>query len=240
MADTKTSALPTLTGANVASGDIIPIDDISATTLKGITAAELALGLGGRRVPHVSATWYSLAAELTMSDRYTTGIDSTAGRIWLMYLPYVRGALEGLGIEVTTAGEAGSKIRLGAYAVAAGGGVGASYDALVGANLADSGQLAADTTGFKSVTGLSVAIPAEGLWLSYVGQSFATTAPTVKCIDYNNAAYGPAANASSTDYRGGAIATTGATGALPGSLTGFVNGVGGLGWILPAIEMRFA
>lgn len=46
MADTKISGLTALTGANTASGDLIPIADVSVTTTKSITRDELALALG--------------------------------------------------------------------------------------------------------------------------------------------------------------------------------------------------
>lgn len=45
MADTKLSALAALTGANSASDDLLYIDDISVTTSKSITRAELAIGM---------------------------------------------------------------------------------------------------------------------------------------------------------------------------------------------------
>jgi hypothetical protein len=41
MADTKVSALASLSGANAATGDIVPIADVSAATTKGITLTEL-------------------------------------------------------------------------------------------------------------------------------------------------------------------------------------------------------
>lgn len=45
MADTKLSALTALTGANLVGGDLFYVDDVSVTTSKSITAAELAIGL---------------------------------------------------------------------------------------------------------------------------------------------------------------------------------------------------
>jgi hypothetical protein len=66
MADTKISALTALTGANVATGDQLPIVDASAATTKSITADELArasvftsrylaLVAGGANVENVGA-----------------------------------------------------------------------------------------------------------------------------------------------------------------------------------------
>ena len=45
MADSKLSALAALAGADTASGDLFYVDDVSATTSKSITRAELAIGM---------------------------------------------------------------------------------------------------------------------------------------------------------------------------------------------------
>lgn len=47
MADSKLSALTAITGANTATGDLFYIDDVSVTTSKSITRAELAIALQG-------------------------------------------------------------------------------------------------------------------------------------------------------------------------------------------------
>jgi len=43
MADTKISALTTITGANLASNDLFPVDDVSTATTKSVTRAEMFL-----------------------------------------------------------------------------------------------------------------------------------------------------------------------------------------------------
>ena len=47
MADKKISALTALVGANVASGDVLAVVDVSATETKKITATELATYING-------------------------------------------------------------------------------------------------------------------------------------------------------------------------------------------------
>ena len=41
MADTKISALTAITGANLATGDLFPVVDVSVTTTKSVTRAEM-------------------------------------------------------------------------------------------------------------------------------------------------------------------------------------------------------
>ena len=56
MADTKLSALGALTGADSASGDLFYVDDISATTSKSITRAELAIAMNATQAEQEAAT----------------------------------------------------------------------------------------------------------------------------------------------------------------------------------------
>ena len=56
MADTKLSALGALTGADSASGDLFYVDDVSATTSKSITRAELAIGMNATQAEQETAT----------------------------------------------------------------------------------------------------------------------------------------------------------------------------------------
>jgi hypothetical protein len=79
----------------------------------------------------------------------------------------------GLGVEIVTAGEAGSKVRLGVYADNGG---------APGALVVDGGQVAADTVGLKTVTGLSVP-PSNGwYYLAATVQSAPTTQPVMRGI----------------------------------------------------------
>lgn len=65
----KISDLPALTGANLASNDKFEVDDVSATTSKSITAAELVIGLGA---DHYLGTWNA-------STNSPTLVSSTGG-----------------------------------------------------------------------------------------------------------------------------------------------------------------
>jgi hypothetical protein len=82
--------------------------------------------------------------------------------------------LDRIGMEVTTNGESGSKLRLGIYADD-----GSGWNP--GALLVDAGQVAGDSTGFKEAT-ISLAVDFKILWLAYVAQSSATTPPTVRTL----------------------------------------------------------
>lgn len=244
MADQKITDYSALTGANVATGDLFEIVDVSDTSLaatgtnKKITAQELAKYVGATTA-RVSGQYYELRSLMPGAAARTAEADSTSGRMWLVHHPYLgpNVNLEAVGIEVSGADAAGAKLRVGVYAAV--GGVVATNDGLFKANLYDSGQLAADTTGFKGGTGLSIAIPPAGLWLAYVGQSL-TSGPTIRCISYNQPFAGPAYVADSTDVRGGAFALTGVTAAMPGSISGAATSIGGIGWLVPDFMVRYA
>ena len=82
MADTKISALTALTGANSATGDIIPVVDVSVGAddgaNKGMTRAELALGLG-LETPNITAlTGANLATgdQIKVYDTSATALKS--------------------------------------------------------------------------------------------------------------------------------------------------------------------
>lgn len=83
MADTKPSAFPALTGANVAGGDLVPIIDVSATLDKVITADELVLYLQARGFPRVK----KLTSTHSISS--TTGTEVTDLQVTLEAGTYV-------------------------------------------------------------------------------------------------------------------------------------------------------
>ena len=81
MADSKLSALAALTGANVADGDLFYVDDVSVTTSKSITAAELRIAMMG------TALTNSLGGDVALDNtsNFFTGptvAQGTSGTWW--------------------------------------------------------------------------------------------------------------------------------------------------------------
>lgn len=79
-----------------------------------------------------------------------------------------------LGCEVTTAGEAGSLVRLGIFKDNGSG--------RPGALTVDGGTVSSATTGVKEVT-VSASLDPGVYWLAAVCQSAATTRPVLRCLD---------------------------------------------------------
>ena len=75
MANTKISALTALTGANLATDDVFPVVDTSATATKKITVAEMKLGIMPAPGP-IGGTTPSTGAFTTVS---TAGVLSVVG-----------------------------------------------------------------------------------------------------------------------------------------------------------------
>lgn len=78
MADSKLSALTSLTGAGVASGDLLYIDDVSVTTGKSITANELATAIN--TLLSLATTYQPLDSDLTAIAALST---TSFGRAFL-------------------------------------------------------------------------------------------------------------------------------------------------------------
>lgn len=114
-----------------------------------------------------------------------------------------------LGAEVTAAGDAGSKVRLGIYADN-----GSGYP---GALTVDAGQIAGDSATVQELIIATGTLPAGLYWFAAAIQSVTTTQPTVRIANLYHGAIPlplgasiPAANATATG-----LATSGITGALP-------------------------
>lgn len=87
------------------------------------------------------------------------------------------GTIDKIGMEITTVGETGSKIRMGLYADN-----GTGY--APGALLLDAGQIATDATagtGYKELT-VSFAYDYTLVWFCYVAQSATTTPPFIRTV----------------------------------------------------------
>lgn len=125
------------------------------------------------------------------------------------------GTILRIGAEVTTIGDAGSKIRLGIRADASG--------VPSGTVLLDAGQIAGDSATVQEITlGTPLTLPPGWYWATATVQSAPTTQPTTRTISrmhpYYLLATGTSAPTSGTTVVG--VSQTGVTGALPASWTG--------------------
>jgi hypothetical protein len=117
-----------------------------------------------------------------------------------------------IGAEVTSAGEAGSKVRLGIYADD-----GSGYP---GALVLDAGTIAGDSATVQELT-ISQFLPAGLYWIGAAVQVVTTTQPTVRIQGTGN----PPINitlgtsAPSAGYSVWGFSQTGVTGALPANFT---------------------
>lgn len=120
--------------------------------------------------------------------------------------------IDRLAVEVTTAGEAGSVFRLGAYGDSSG---------YPGALLVDGGTVAGDTTGAKEVTITALVLTPGLYWIGGAAQVAATTPPTMRCLSNYSPAV-PIRLGSSLPATTGATQgylQTGVSGALPSTFT---------------------
>ena len=100
MADSKLSALTSLTGAGVASGDLLYIDDVSVTTGKSITANELATAIN--TLLSLATTYQPLDSDLTAIAALST---TSFGRAFLA-LADAAAARTAIGVVIGTDVEA--------------------------------------------------------------------------------------------------------------------------------------
>lgn len=111
MADTKISALSALTGANVATGDLFTLVDVSDTTMAGsgtnksITAAELVNFLERFGMPQlaVGTTQETNSSNTTWDDVTAVGWSVTSGRVYHVKI---------MGVFQTAATTTGMQMRL--------------------------------------------------------------------------------------------------------------------------------
>lgn len=99
------------------------------------------------------------------------GVGSVRVAPWVVYTTISLSALAG---EITTVGEAGSKLRLGIWAD-----TGAHYP---GALVVDAGQIAGDSATVQQLT-VSVTLTPGVYWLGAAVQTVTTTQPTVRILN---------------------------------------------------------
>lgn len=197
-------ASPTFTGTPAA-----PTAAAGTNTTQLATTAFVA-GSSFNLHPYRSGLWY-----------FTHGLTRTTAstineRVYLSPLVVHKSAqaFDRIGMDVTTAGNAGSVIRLGIYGDTAG-----TPTALV----TDAGTIDAATTGLKSIV-ISVTLQPGIYWLATVAQASATTAPACRFLS----ASGRIAAVGTTNQPGpfdGAGYIT-AAGSVPGALPGTAPGAG--------------
>lgn len=94
-------------------------------------------------------------------------------RAFPFYMPNAC-TLSRIGLEITTIGDVGSKVRLGIYSD--------TGNATPGNLLLDAGQIAGDSATVQGIT-ISQAIPRGLHWFCAVNQSVTTTAPTWRAVN---------------------------------------------------------
>lgn len=114
-----------------------------------------------------------------------------------------------IGAEVTTIGEAGSKIRLGIYS---------ELDGIPGPLVLDAGQINGDSATYQTVTIEQLLGPGI-YWLASVAQSCPATPPTTRVLSGSAVQMGYSANPSSTTLIAYSDSGTYSTGGLPASWT---------------------
>lgn len=133
---------------------------------------------------------------------------------WLLYAPT---SLTRIGVDVATAGDAGSKVRLGIFAD--------TGDYTPGALVLDAGQIAGDSATVQELT-ISTSLNPGIYWLAAAGQSIVTTRPNVR-VPFTWDPPIPIAGDATIPDPGvtiGSYGQTGITGALPANFTGTLTG----------------
>jgi hypothetical protein len=144
-------------------------------------------------------------------------------RVFPFYLPHAA-TLTGIGAEVTTIGDSGSKYRLGVYADTGG--------FQPGSLLVDGGQIAGDSATVQTLT-ISQAAGAGVYWVGGVVQAVTTTQPTLRTTGPGAYALPMTSAPGAGGSAGGYSHSSTVSGALPSSFT-----VGGLIGSIPRIHVR--
>jgi hypothetical protein len=160
-------------------------------------------------VAPAAAQYFFTASPNSVTTSVTLGVGSLRLTAWVLTRAM---ALDRIGAEVTTIGEAGSKFRLGIYADN-----GNSYP---GALVVDAGQIAGDSATVQELT-IAVTLAAGLYWVGGAVQSVVTTQPTMRTINnwtppvpLSAGTSAPSAGALQIGYTQSSV-----TGALPANYT---------------------
>lgn len=217
---------------SVGVGDLAGVDEDGAT-VGGVLVASAVTSPGeaGAQVTGwaVASPAFVPVAFTNQATRYlhpisqndqSTSATLTSGTLrlapWVVPFPMT---IDRLGAKITSAGEAGSKLRLGIYSD-----TGHTYP---GALLLDAGQIAGDSATVQELT-VSQVLAAGLYWIGGAVQSVVTSQPTVEItndwtppVPLLLATTAPTAAATSVGY-----AQTSVTGALPANFTATVTATG--------------
>lgn len=205
-------SIPVLSGPNAWTGT----QDFSGATVTGISGGTG----GGPTLPVPASGQYWIPITPT-----SPGTSNGNGINTLRLLPFFAGhslSIARVGAEVTTIGDAGSKVRLGIYAD--------NGNAAPGALLLDAGTIAGDSAAVQEIIlGSSLALPGGMYWIGAVVQAVTTTQPTLRMASLNQnlpIAHGssmPGVGSSGTCYQ-----QLNVSGALPATASASVA-IGGAG-----------
>jgi hypothetical protein len=170
--------------------------------------------------PQTASTYFYTVSPNGSSTLNSLGVGTMRVAPWLVQRPV---SIARLGAEITSAGEAGSKLRIVLYADN-----GSGYP---GALVVDAGQIAGDSATVQELT--VSAAPTFGLyWVGGIVQSVTTTQPTVRiCSSWTPAVAVGAGTTLGTITAGGAViclSTTGITAAAPSTFPAGAAGSGNM------------
>jgi hypothetical protein len=230
-----------ITSEPIAVGDLAGVSQSGAVAGGVLTASNVTGSGSGADVTAWSIAWPAFVpvAFTNQSGRYahpicphdqSTSATLTNGTLrlapWVVPFPMT---IDRLGAKITSAGEAGSKLRLGIYSD-----TGNTYP---GALLLDAGQINGDSATVQELT-VSQVLAAGLYWIGGVVQSVVTTQPTVEItndwtppVPLLLSTSAPAAAATSVGY-----AQTSVTGALSSTFTSTVTATGSV----PRLHIRHA
>jgi hypothetical protein len=197
---------------------VSPISVRSAGAAGGGGSAPAA---GQYLAPYMRAGLYYATAGTTT----TTSPPNQSLRVTPLYVPRAL-TLDRIGLDVTTAGQAGAVIRLGIYADDGG---------YPGALVLDAGTIAGDAVATPEIT-IAQALAIGVYWLGACVQNAATTQPTVRALAGGQLVFPASTGTAAANTSGAGFQQTNVAGALPATFTATPSG----GITCPRVVVRVA
>lgn len=205
-------------------GDLLDLRNSAGASVVRITQAG---GLVAASVPPDPATghYFLTASPAGSSTSSTLGVGTLRLLPWIVHRAIT---IDRIGAEVTSAGDAGSKLRLGIYAD--------NGNGYPGALVLDAGTIDGDSATVQSVT-ISQALSPGLYWVGGAVQVVSVTQPTVRTINTSwippvsltLGTSAPSAAANTLGFSQGSV-----TGALPSAFTTSVSASGAI----PRVHVR--